>query len=58
MKFCIFHNWSKWSEPFNVAQSYKIMQSRICNTCGKIHVKQIKQPWNEWFSAKILEYKE
>lgn len=57
MKFCIFHDWSKWSEPFNTHSSYRILQSRVCNNCGKIHAQEIKQPWAVWFSASILNTK-
>lgn len=49
----IFHNWGRWSEPFDSnSASEKKCQARKCETCGKVHVAYVRSPWNWWFSAK------
>lgn len=51
-----FHDWSKWGEPFRSSE-YKYMQLRVCSVCNKVQIKQIKQPWNEWFQIPKYVYK-
>lgn len=53
MKFC-FHDWSKWSDPFDTAHDYKKVQSRHCLKCNKCEVKGIKQPFNLWFGSESI----
>lgn len=48
------HKWSNLSAPFDTQADYKKLQSRYCIDCNKCQVKQIKQPWNQWFSAKAI----
>jgi len=57
MKLC-FHDWGKWSAPTDTAHDYSKVQARYCSTCNKAQVKKIKQPWNVWFRADVIQNKE
>lgn len=53
-----FHNYGKWSDLIEARVSdYTMVQSRICETCGKIQIKKVSQPWNIWLSAKDIMQK-
>jgi hypothetical protein len=52
MKFHIFHNWSKWSDPIDTHTDYRKLQSRYCTECNKVEVKKISQPFNIWFHTE------
>ena len=54
MKLFHIHTWSKWSDPIDANHSYKKLQVRYCTECNKCHIKKIRQPWNEWFSASAI----
>jgi hypothetical protein len=55
MKFHIIHKWAKWSAPFESSMPVSSMaQARCCETCGRVHIKKIRSPWNWWVRAATV----